>query len=67
MDLELDLELTPQDWPHFDTHVVLKSLDGSSHKKCIISTLAIYVSGIHMKKLKKRSSQQKMELTNNSE
>ena len=46
MDLELDQdpELTPKkNWPHFGTHMVIKSLDGSSCKKCIIDTSATYI------------------------
>ena len=54
MDLELDpdLELTPWNGPQFRTHMVIKTLDGSSCKRCTISTSATY--GIHVKKLKKK-------------
>ena len=30
----------PKNWPHFGTHMVIKTLDGSSCKKYIISTSA---------------------------
>ena len=69
MDLEQDpdLELTPQKWPHFGTHMVIKTLDGSSWKKCIISTSATYIWHTHEKVKTKQISQWKIELTNNSE
>ena len=34
---------TPKNWPHFGTHIVIKILDGSSCRKCIISTSATYI------------------------
>ena len=69
MDLEQDpdLQLTPYKWLHFGTHMVLKTSDGSSYRKCIISTSATYIWHTHEEVKTKQSSQQKMELTNNSE
>ena len=51
MDLKLepDPELTPQNWPLFGSHMVIKSLDGSSCKKCIISTSPTYIWHTHQK------------------
>ena len=56
MDLGLDPdpELTPQNWPHFGTHMVIKTLDGSSCKKCIISTSVTYIWHTHEKAKKKK-------------
>ena len=53
--------------PHFGSHIVIKTIDGRSCKICIISTSATYILHTHEKGKKKWSSQQKMELTNNSE
>ena len=65
--LDLDPELTPQNLPQFGTHMVIKTLDGSSYKNYIISTSATYIWHRHEKVKKKQSSQQKMELNNKSE
>ena len=45
MDLKLDLnlELTPQKITSFGIHMVIKTLDGNSCKKCIISTSVTYI------------------------
>ena len=60
MDLDLDPEFTPQNWPDFGTFMVIKTLDGSSCKKCIISTSATYIWHT-CEKVIKLSLQQKME------
>ena len=69
-DLELDQdpdpELTSPNCPHFGIHIVIKTLDGSSCKKCIISASATYIQHT-CEKVKKQNSQQKMELINNGE
>ena len=33
----------PKNCLHFGTHMVMKTLDGGTCKKCIISTLATYI------------------------
>ena len=45
MDLELDPdpELTPKNWPPFGIDIVIKTVDGSSCKKCIHSSSATYI------------------------
>ena len=44
LDLDMDVELIPpQNWLHFGTYMVIKTLDGSSCKKCIICTSATYI------------------------
>ena len=56
-----------KNWPQFGSHMVIITLDGSTCKTCIISTSAIYIWHTCEKVKKKQSSQQKMEMTNNSE
>ena len=58
MDLELDLdfwvETPPKNWPQFGTHMVIKTLDGSCCKQMYKLKPQLHISGIHMKKLKKK-------------
>ena len=50
----MDLELIPEkNWPHFCSHMVIKTLDGSGCIKCIISTSATYIWHTHENIFKK--------------
>ena len=43
----------PKNWLHFGTHMVIKTLDGSSCKKLQLVP-QLHISGIHVKKFKKK-------------
>ena len=46
LDLDLDPELTPKSLPHFGTHMVIKTLDGSNCKNVSLVP-QLHISGIH--------------------